>query len=640
MLYSWKDIPSALNSLNFEAQFREALENWKSNLEDMDSRIADGDYYDYVWSNYTARAAESGMTSGQRGIQTNTGSVYSYNGAAWVFQFTYYIPLVRPSVTFSGCSEFDVVYFDGTNYQPALAKDAAIKETNLSLALTDDLQVWTYGPINVGTTLLPNGTYPAGTRVFLSDTTAGGFTTTDTGVPLGTSLGYGVLNFTPSPVNLNTKISEILDENDLSRFKGTITNADTYPDFPAGNKGDYYYVKTVAGKIGGASGLPVDIDDRLECIVDSSPSGDYATVGANWVLLAKPVIATAADAYDAVFDRPNNIKTGDYTVVWGDDVGETITLGSAATGDSSFTLPATDTDNDRQRITFINDSLFKLTIACNSADTIWTSDRGIELIDEGTLVTLQSDFSSNKWRIVEHAGGRVFTQGLLFYLEMNLMYGSHSSAYQTVAMDKTGFILMIVPNNSNTALQQGDLSCFGNGCFYFSTIPNSYLLAFTPARLNILNSKDGFTVSVFVQHITTTNEPTYFKLYVDASNYFRFYKNSAGDLVFELCNAGTVYSFSASAILTDSSWHHVALIQDTVGNLSIYLDGAQVAWLAESSYPTVDLSSAVNMYICQLLNGRGQVALITKGNPYGAAPNSGMTDSFTVPYRYLNMIMK
>jgi len=50
MSYTWDDIPSALNSLNFEANFRAALEGWKDNLEDMETRIPDGDYRELVYS--------------------------------------------------------------------------------------------------------------------------------------------------------------------------------------------------------------------------------------------------------------------------------------------------------------------------------------------------------------------------------------------------------------------------------------------------------------------------------------------------------------------------------------------------------------------------------------------------------------
>lgn len=55
------------------------------------------------------------------------------------------------------------------------------------------------------------------------------------------------------------------------------------PNFPAGLLGDSYYV-TVAGKIGGASGPTVYVGDKIECIAKND-GGDYATVGAYWVIV-------------------------------------------------------------------------------------------------------------------------------------------------------------------------------------------------------------------------------------------------------------------------------------------------------------------------------------------------------------------
>ncbi|WP_414462964.1 hypothetical protein [Hyphomicrobium sp. DY-1] len=74
--------------------------------------------------------------------------------------------------------------------------------------------------------------------------------------------------------------SAILEEYDVERFKGFI-DCSGNPNYPAANAG-YRYRVTVAGKIGGASGINVEINDWIECCVDGSPAGDHASVGANW----------------------------------------------------------------------------------------------------------------------------------------------------------------------------------------------------------------------------------------------------------------------------------------------------------------------------------------------------------------------
>lgn len=55
------------------------------------------------------------------------------------------------------------------------------------------------------------------------------------------------------------------------------------PNYPAANIGEFYRV-TVAGKIGGASGINVEIGDELHCFV-TSVSGTQASVGANWTIV-------------------------------------------------------------------------------------------------------------------------------------------------------------------------------------------------------------------------------------------------------------------------------------------------------------------------------------------------------------------
>ena len=68
--------------------------------------------------------------------------------------------------------------------------------------------------------------------------------------------------------------------NDALLYKGAI-DASTNPNYPAADAGHLYRI-TVAGKIGGASGVNVEVGDTATCFVDSSAAGNQATVGANW----------------------------------------------------------------------------------------------------------------------------------------------------------------------------------------------------------------------------------------------------------------------------------------------------------------------------------------------------------------------
>jgi hypothetical protein len=83
-------------------------------------------------------------------------------------------------------------------------------------------------------------------------------------------------------------------------IKGSI-DCSGNPNYPAANAGDIYVV-SVAGKIGGASGVSVDVGDWIVCNVDGTPSGTQAAVGANWAIVplsnqteytnANPVLTT------------------------------------------------------------------------------------------------------------------------------------------------------------------------------------------------------------------------------------------------------------------------------------------------------------------------------------------------------------
>lgn len=60
------------------------------------------------------------------------------------------------------------------------------------------------------------------------------------------------------------------------------------PNYPAASKGDVYFV-SVAGKIGGAAGISVDIADTLVCFADSA-AGTQAAVGASWQIIEHNLI--------------------------------------------------------------------------------------------------------------------------------------------------------------------------------------------------------------------------------------------------------------------------------------------------------------------------------------------------------------
>jgi len=84
----------------------------------------------------------------------------------------------------------------------------------------------------------------------------------------------------PSQKAVKTYADQLIAAADVMVFKGVI-DCSTNPNYPAADAGWTYRV-SVAGKIGGASGVNVEIGDLLLCLTDATASGNQATVGANW----------------------------------------------------------------------------------------------------------------------------------------------------------------------------------------------------------------------------------------------------------------------------------------------------------------------------------------------------------------------
>lgn len=87
----------------------------------------------------------------------------------------------------------------------------------------------------------------------------------------------------PSQKAVKTYVDNLLTASNAVVYKGAI-DCSSNPNYPAANAGDLYRV-SVAGKIGGASGPNVQAGDTLLCFVDSTSSGDHATVGTSWNII-------------------------------------------------------------------------------------------------------------------------------------------------------------------------------------------------------------------------------------------------------------------------------------------------------------------------------------------------------------------
>ncbi len=79
------------------------------------------------------------------------------------------------------------------------------------------------------------------------------------------------------------------DRINLYQGKGPL-DCSTNPNYPAAESG-HVYIVSVAGKIGGGSGVDVEVGDLLICKTDSSSAGNHSTVGANWTIGQNNIVA-------------------------------------------------------------------------------------------------------------------------------------------------------------------------------------------------------------------------------------------------------------------------------------------------------------------------------------------------------------
>ena len=89
----------------------------------------------------------------------------------------------------------------------------------------------------------------------------------------------------PSQAAVKAYADQLIGAANAVVYKGAI-DASSNPNYPAADAGDLYVI-SVAGKIGGASGVDVESGDVILCNTDGTISGNQATVGAYWHVIEK-----------------------------------------------------------------------------------------------------------------------------------------------------------------------------------------------------------------------------------------------------------------------------------------------------------------------------------------------------------------
>ena len=100
--------------------------------------------------------------------------------------------------------------------------------------------------------------------------------------PVITINGSSTNDQIPTAAAVWSAIGTSIGANDAMVFKGVI-DASANPNYPAGVIGETWKI-SVAGKIGGASGVNVEAGDTIICVTNNA-GGTQATVGSNWTIL-------------------------------------------------------------------------------------------------------------------------------------------------------------------------------------------------------------------------------------------------------------------------------------------------------------------------------------------------------------------
>ena len=263
--------------------------------------------------------------------------------------------------------------------------------------------------------------YESSTQLWKNKTIAQalGFTPEDVAnKSTNTSLGTSDTLY-PTQNAVKTYADNLLGNANALVYKGTI-DCSTDPNYPAADAG-WMYIASVAGKIGGASGVDVEVGDMIICKTDGSPSGNQATVGDNWNIIQKNIIGAVSGPGSSV---NNNVAFFDGTT------GKIIK-------DSGITLSGTNTGD--QTLSGLGGIPTSRTITINGTTQDLSADRTFT-VSSGITVGTTAVTSGTDGRVFFQAGGVVQQDAAFFWDNTNkaLEIGGGTSSQEILNRVKIG----------------------------------------------------------------------------------------------------------------------------------------------------------------------------------------------------------
>lgn len=151
------------------------------------------------------------------------------------------------------------------------------------------------------------------------------------------------------------------------------------------------------------------------------------------------------------------------------------------------------------------------------------------------------------------------------------------------------------------------------------------------------DTSTDWTIDFWVKFTDHTGSETFIAQNEDTNNRWNLYHTDGSGFRFIFTSGGvSIIDTSAGGEITDTDWHHVALVKDAQGatnNWGIYVDGTQVAYVQDNSTDTLSggLYIGENGNNANFFSGNLDGLRMSSSNVFSATPVSGLTDTITVP---------
>ena len=325
------------------------------------------------------------------------------------------------------------------------------------------------------------------------------------------------------------------------------------------------------------------------------------------------------------------------------DLGKLYRFTTACATGKTITLPSVGSGEDEDFLWIENESEYVQYVEASDSDYIGYPQLKVLEIEmlPNTQLLIQYIDGDTRWHIREKTGtDQVRPKGTVLYMPMNEMGVYDSTVTATVAPNIAGADFY----GRGAVNSYVGTGAFDGSCYTLNDATSDSLDSPDSDDWDIMESTTGtVTVCGWVYHDDAIgSSEAYLAQYDDSNNYYRFNRNSSGNLAFLTKAGGSIRDNMSGGTVASTGWHHVAVVikDDVIG---LYIDGTQVAYDSDAYNMTLTGS----LYFGQrgdgsseYLDGKMDDWAIVYSNIFGASPNATPDDTIDVDTNNpLNLIM-